>query len=96
MKKIISFEKIFNGNKIYRNTYLDRVLVRRLWLLGLQNASSGLLIPEKGAHWFFWGINISLLPGLLLGLLILSRGLAFSCNLKYEKLLFSCFPFFLK
>jgi hypothetical protein len=78
MKKIISFEKIFNGNKIYRDTYLDRVLVRRLRLFRLQKTSSGLLIPEKGAHWFFWGVNISLLSGLLLGLLILSGGLAFS------------------
>ena len=63
----------------YRNTYLDRVLMGDLWLLLLQNASSGLLVPEKGTHWFFWGIYVSLFPRLLLRLVILACRFSLSC-----------------
>lgn len=50
-----------------------------LWLLLLQNASSGLLVPEKGTHWLFWGIYVPLFPGLLLRLVILACRFSLSC-----------------
>jgi hypothetical protein len=56
--------------------------VSHRWLFGLQGASSSLLVPEKGAHWLFRGVGISLLSGLLLRLVIL----AITYVHKYHKL----------
>ena len=47
-------------------TYTDDIFVVEVRLLLLEGSSSGLLVTEEGAHWFFGGVLVFLDTLLLL------------------------------